>query len=99
MRYDIHFNSENVSYIFTKQESAREILIDGVRTIGEHRRKGLASFLMNQVELENEGNILKIKAEPFKDEGMDVKQLIAFYTRLGYKAIDGDNILYKDLGY
>lgn len=97
-RYEVHLAGQNIAYAFTKDVDKETVHIDGLYTSPEHREKSLATYLLSEIEKNNTGKLLQLKAEPYKEEGLSTQQLVAFYKKLGYKAVsDNDVMMLKKL--
>lgn len=61
----------------------------------QHRRNGYASLLMQKVcaEADEAGKVLLLMPKPYDVIGMDREQLVAFYERFGFQAIQQRPVL------
>lgn len=96
IRFDIHLDGKNIAYALTKTKN-EELWLEGLHVLPKYQGIGLAKKLIKEVEKEYKGNSIKIKAAPYKGKELNQKQLIDFYTKLGYKSIDESNVLIKKI--
>lgn len=98
IRYDIHFKDKNVAYVLTKPSSEKDgAWVSGLHVLPSFQGKGLAKFLMKQVERFNRGKIIRLRARPYRDRGLKTKELVSFYLKLGYKISDKKNRMFKKI--
>lgn len=93
IRYDISLtNNENIAYAVVRPVSSEGDgpWISGLCVRSDHRGKGLASELMRRIESDFEGQVLRGRARPYKDEPMETEELLEMYGAWGFEPYDPD---------
>jgi GNAT superfamily N-acetyltransferase len=97
-RFDIHFKSKNVAYAFTKPSTEGDgPWLGGIHVLPRFQGKGLASYILKEVEKHYRGKIIRLRARPYKSKNMGVKALRKFYEKRGYKQYDSQNRYFKKI--
>jgi|GEM_PF-3176221 len=94
-RYDINSISsrENVGYAVLKR-AKDQLFFDGVFVLPNHRNKGIASYLINTVLLNNSEDIF-LRARPFKDKSVGREELITLYERFGFEIVGKNDLMIR----
>jgi GNAT superfamily N-acetyltransferase len=98
IRYDIHFNEKNVAYALTLPSKQKDgSWLEALHVLPRFQKKGLATFLIEQVEKDNKEKVIRLRARPYKSRNMGIKALRNFYQKLGYKEYEKGNKFFKKL--
>lgn len=90
-RYDIHWQGVNVASLLLCHNAEDDFLwLETVRVLPEHRRQGLARYLMEQMMLQWPGRRVRGMCAPFADKPVSYEGLFAFYRSLGFRLLCPD---------
>lgn len=97
-RYDAHYQGKNVAYVFTKPSSEGDgPWVGGLHVLPKFQGKGLGQRLMKELEKYNKGKTIRLRAKPYKGKQLNTAELVAYYTRLGYRPYDTQNRMMKKI--
>lgn len=101
IRYDLHKENKNIGAAHVRPFSTEGDgpFITGLRVAQEHRGKGLAKYLLRQIEEDYKNKTIRLRAKPYKDAPLSQDDLVRFYQSMGYQPYDEDYRMYKKAGY
>lgn len=90
LRYDVHKDGKNVAYSSLRPESTEGDgpWISGLYVNPDFRGQGLAKALMEKIEKDHEGQMLRMRARPYKDKSVDTETLMKIYKGMGFESYD-----------
>jgi len=91
-RYDAHIDGKNVAYASLKPTSTEGDgpWISGVWVNPDNRGQGLARELMARITEDHRGEVLRLRARPYKDKAVDKETLMKIYEGMGFSSYDPD---------
>lgn len=96
IRYDVNIiaTRDNIGYAVLKRVKGK-LFLDGVFVLPSHRNKGIASYILHTVLLNNHNEDISLMARPFKDKSVGKDELIKLYERFGFQTVDKSGLMIK----
>lgn len=97
-RIDIHYNGKNVAFLTHHSASNGDYeWVEAMYVAPEHRGKGLAHRLMEELILDYPEQELRLMVRPFKDKNVSIDDLKKFYKKYGFESYDDENRMARNV--